>query len=166
MRIGRSVLLFIVAARGGVDGNAYHDLVANESKENMVKMQQLIDDKVPGINESRGQGGQTPLMMGCLMGKYNAVEKLLKAGADYTISEKDGYTPMHGCAFQGRADVCKLLIDFGLDRACGFFDGFTPIHRVLGRYANAHGGGEGIPRGGRRPGGAANKGRQAGAAVY
>ena len=130
MSAARSVLFFIVAvARGGVDGNAYHDLVANESKENVLKLEQLIDDKVPGINE-RGQGGQTPLMMGCLMGKYNAVEKLLKAGADYTIAEKDGYTPMHGCAFQGRADVCKLLIDFGLDPSLRHTDGFTPIHRA------------------------------------
>jgi hypothetical protein len=33
-------------------------------------------------------------MNAVLSGKTSAVEALLKAGADVTISEKDGYTPM------------------------------------------------------------------------
>ncbi len=69
----------------------------------------------PSFLDQRGPGGQTPLMMGCLMGKARAVAALLASGADVGIGEKDGYTPMHGAAFQGRADVARILIDHGLD---------------------------------------------------
>ena len=40
---------------------------------------------------------------------------LLKARADSSIAEKDGYTPMHGAGFQGRAEIAKMLIDAELD---------------------------------------------------
>ena len=59
-------LLLSLAAGARAQGNKYHDCVANESKEKMDELQKLIDAKAPGMNE-RGQGGQTPLMMGCLM---------------------------------------------------------------------------------------------------
>jgi len=63
----------------------------------------------------KGPGGQTPLMNAVLMGKLDAVEALLSAGADVTIPEKDGYTPMHGAGFQGRAEIAKALIKHGVD---------------------------------------------------
>ena len=37
----------------------------------------------------------------CLAGKHKVVKKLLTAGADWRIGEKDGYTCMHGAGFQG-----------------------------------------------------------------
>ena len=49
---------------------------------------------------TRGPGGQTPLMNAVLSGKLNAVKVLLSLGADTSIGEKDGYTPMHGAGFQ------------------------------------------------------------------
>ena len=45
-------------------------------------------------------GGQSPLMAASLRGSVHAVRVLLKAGADATIGESDGYTPLHGAAFQ------------------------------------------------------------------
>ena len=50
----------------------------------------------PNALDQPGNGGQTPLMNAVLTGKVNAVKALIKAGADPSIGEKDGYTPMHG----------------------------------------------------------------------
>eukprot|EP00928_Gymnodinium_smaydae_P052871 TRINITY_DN37003_c0_g1_i1.p2 TRINITY_DN37003_c0_g1~~TRINITY_DN37003_c0_g1_i1.p2 ORF type:complete len:193 (-),score=50.35 TRINITY_DN37003_c0_g1_i1:67-645(-) len=77
-----------------------------------------------------GEGGQTPLMHGVLMGKLEAVKFLLEKGADTSIGEKDGYTPMHGAGFQGRAEIAKALIKHGLNPSDRHSDGFTPIHRA------------------------------------
>jgi hypothetical protein len=42
----------------------------------------------------------------CLAGKHKVVKKLLTAGADWRIGEKDGYTCMHGAGFQGYSFFC------------------------------------------------------------
>ena len=78
----------------------------------------------------KGSGGQTPLMFAVLGGKKNAVELLLKAGADVTIGEDDGYTPMHGAGFQGRSEIAKKLIDHGLNIYDTHRDGYIPFHRA------------------------------------
>ena len=54
-------------------------------------------------------------MRAVLSGKLRAVELLLRAGADTSIGEKDGYTPLHGAGFQGRAAIATR--PQGLDRA-------------------------------------------------
>ena len=51
------------------------------------------------LNEQR-RGKQTPIMAASLGGKAEIIEVLLKAGADTSIPEADGYTPLHGAAFQ------------------------------------------------------------------
>lgn len=79
---------------------------------------------------AKGPGGQTPLMFSILRGKAWAVDLLLKAGADVTIGEKDGYSPMHGAGFQGRADIAKVLLDHGLSPNEKHQDGFFPLHRA------------------------------------
>ena len=63
-------------------------------------------------------------------GDIATLAALLKAGADVTIGEKDGYTPMHGAGFQGRAEIAQLLIDHGLDPSDRHADGYTPLHRA------------------------------------
>ena len=41
---------------------------------------------------------RTALMSAALGGMATAAHALLYAGADWTISEKDGYNPLHGAA--------------------------------------------------------------------
>ena len=80
---------------------------------------------------SRGPGGQTPLMHAVLSGKVNAVKALLKLGADTSIGEKDGYTPMHGAGFQGRAEIARILVHDGkLNPSDRHEDGHTPFERA------------------------------------
>jgi ankyrin repeat protein len=88
---------------------------------------------------TKGNGGQTPLMFSVLSGKFEMVKLLHANGADTSIPEKDGYTPLHGAGFQGRAEIAKYLInDAGLDPFDMHTDGFTPIHRACWGTTNGH----------------------------
>lgn len=63
------------------------------SANDVASLERLIAADPSQLNE-KGSGGQTPLMNAVLSGKTKSVEFLLKAGADVTIPEQDGYTPM------------------------------------------------------------------------
>ena len=79
----------------------------------------------------QGPGKQTALMYSCLKGKSNAVSTLLDAGADVTITEKDGYGPMHGAAFWGQTEVILTLLKrTDIDPLAPHSDGLTPMHRA------------------------------------
>ena len=92
-----------------------------------------------GINiNTKGPGGQTPIMFATLRGSYNAVKYLLDHKADTTIPEKDGYTPMHGAAFQGRGKIAQLLIDNGINPRDIHKDGYEPIFRACWGTSQRH----------------------------
>ena len=88
------------------------------------------------VLDMKGPAGQTALMYGCLKGKANAVNTLLDAGADVTITENDGYGPMHGAAFWGQTEVAiTLLKRTDIDPLQPHSDGLTPMHRACrGKY--------------------------------
>lgn len=77
-------VLLAFAAKDIFDAVATSDISAIEKTLSENKQQ---------LNK-KGPGGQTPLMNAVLSGKTSIVEFLLKAGADVTIPEQDGYTPM------------------------------------------------------------------------
>ena len=81
----------------------------------------------------QGGGGQTPLVHAVLSGKQQAVETLLKLGANVDIPEKDGYTVAHAAGFQGRAEILKVLAahqDKAIDIMQPHTDGYYPLHRA------------------------------------
>ena len=79
----------------------------------------------------QGPGKQTALMYSCLKGKSNAVSTLLDAGADVTITEKDGYGPMHGASFWGQTEVILTLLKrTDIDPLAPHSDGLIPMHRA------------------------------------
>ena len=83
-----------------------------------------------------GSGLATPLMVASLGGGASAVLALLRAGADPTIGEKDGYTPLHGAGFQGRAAVAAVLLADARVPHQAHSDGYLPLHRACwGREA-------------------------------
>jgi len=88
-------------------------------------------DGKPEILNMQGPAGQTALMYGCLKGKSNAVGALLDAGADWTITEKDGYGPLHGASFWGQTEaVLELLKRTDIDPLQPHADGMIPMHRA------------------------------------
>eukprot|EP00760_Papus_ankaliazontas_P031889 PhM_4_TR5520/c0_g1_i1/m.48877 len=95
----------------------------------------------PESLNSQGDGGQTPLMFACLLGKPAAVEFLLDNGAQLELGERDGYTCPHGAGFQGHASVVRVLARRGIDIDSPHSDGFRPVQRACwgseGRHAAA-----------------------------
>ena len=133
MRAVAAVLLLAAVCAGQFSG--LHALVREEDLEGIRAMVSNGAD----INDlTTGQGGQTPLMFGCLMGKAEAVKLLLELGADATIPEKDGYTCAHGAGFQGRTEVMKVIVEAGLDPKDRHKDGYQPIHRASWGKSEGH----------------------------
>jgi ankyrin repeat protein len=120
-------ILFFVFQLKLVPGSLLEAVIADDRDKIEAALQSEVERQVMN---TRGTGGQTALMFSVLGGKVNAVELLLKAGADVTIGENDGYTPMHGAGFQGRAEIAKLLIDHGISVHDVHTDGYTPFHRA------------------------------------
>ncbi|KAE8615918.1 hypothetical protein XENTR_v10008664 [Xenopus tropicalis] len=58
-------------------------------------------------------GGQTPLCLACENGNSDIVRLLLEAGADRTITQKNGWTPVHVAVDAGNIECLKLLMFFG-----------------------------------------------------
>lgn len=90
------------------------------------------------LNAREERTGQTPLMAASLAGKHLVVDKLLRLGADHTITEKDGYNPPHGVAFQGRPEAARALIRHGVPVDVAHADGFTPLHRTVWGQKSHH----------------------------
>ncbi len=69
------------------------DIFEAVAKSDLSAIEKILSTERDQLNK-KGPGGQTPLMNAVLSGKTSAVDALLKAGADVTIPEQDGYTPM------------------------------------------------------------------------
>ena len=120
------VFIFLLLTLHVVSANDIFSAVANDDASEIRKL--LAEH--PSMLNSKGPGGQTPLMNAVLSGKVISVEALLSHKADVTIPEKDGYVPIHGAGFQGRAEIAQLLIDNGVSVLSPHSDGYLPFHRA------------------------------------
>ena len=109
----RALLLSLAVLLAGGFSEASSDVFEAIDAGNSDEISRFLAEDPSSLN-SRGPGGQTPLMRAVLKGVYKAARLLLEAGADFTIPEKDGYTPMHGAGFQGRHDLVPLLVKHGV----------------------------------------------------
>jgi ankyrin repeat protein len=67
----------------------------------------LIDWPKTDLNALSAQG-ESPLMLACLKGQLDMVEKMVKKGADVN---KTGWTPLHYAASTGQVKVISLLLE-------------------------------------------------------
>lgn len=93
-----AVLLIALVTRAAAAANP-KELFAAVVADDATQLEKALQRNPDAIN-TKGPGGQTPLMHAVLTGKLISVKVLLGHGADTTIGEKDGYTPMHGAGFQ------------------------------------------------------------------
>jgi ankyrin repeat protein len=61
------------------------------------------------------QSGYTPLLWAVREGPDEAVEILLKHGADVSVTDLDGNTPMHIAILEARERVVEMLLRRGVD---------------------------------------------------
>lgn len=72
--------------------------------------------------------GRTHLHRWSIRGNTQAVESLLKAGANPCERDNAGYTPLHEAALRGKTKVVQLLLDSDADVNCKGADLDTPLH--------------------------------------
>ncbi|NJN39665.1 MAG: ankyrin repeat domain-containing protein [Gammaproteobacteria bacterium] len=68
--------------------------------------------------------GDTAIMIGALIGRYEIVQLLRKAGARIDMP---GWTPLHYAAFGGHARICEFLIEQGAPINAPAPNGTTPL---------------------------------------
>ena len=134
------LLLSLVVVPARVQGQGQqqqqqYDEIFVGVQQNDVPLIQKSLDSGSDINV-KGPGGQTPLINAVLSGKTDAAKYILEvAGADYTLTEKDGYNIAHASAFQGRSDILTMFLDSSHIKDKSIFnephsDGYYPIHRT------------------------------------
>lgn len=67
-----------------------------------------------------------------------AVEALLKGGADPNVQSAEGNTPLHNAAERGRMEVVQVLLDRGADPQAQDANGKTPLHLATEVHHDAH----------------------------
>ncbi len=83
-----------------------------------------------GAESFTGPDRQPALVAAALRGHARVVRLLLEAGADPSVTEKDGFNVWHAAAFQGRVDVMRVLDEFDVPGYAPAGDGFYPLHRA------------------------------------
>lgn len=88
-------------------------------------------DQGVGVNTPDPVGQTTPLAVAANFGQLEAVEMLLKAGADPNARNGNQSTPSLGAAFFGRPDCLSALLDAGADPSLADQNGTTTITALL-----------------------------------
>ncbi len=79
------------------------------------------------VNGPDGKFGSTPLERAALAGRAEAVELLIRRGADVNAVDRDRGTPLHAAAFLGHAKVVHALVENGADVNAVNVRGETPL---------------------------------------
>lgn len=86
----------------------------------------LLQEKVL-LNQVSYRSGNTPLLLAVGEGHKHIVESLLKAGADFTIKNKQGYNALHLAIQKHRKDIVELLLSYGCPCYSTTTDGDSPL---------------------------------------
>ena len=57
-----------------------------------------LADRVPKLIHCRDVHGRTPIFDACMSGIIESVSSLIRAGADVSVHDNQGWTPLHACA--------------------------------------------------------------------
>ena len=80
------------------------------------------------VDEIRPGDNATALDVAAYAGKLNAVEALVKDGADVNAHTAVGYTPLHLAALKGHVDIVDFLLKHGAEIDSIAADGETALH--------------------------------------
>ena len=59
--------------------------------------------------------GRSELHYAAVKGDVSEVTRLVRAGADVNLQDKNGFTPLHGAAQQHMLDVARIVVDAGAE---------------------------------------------------
>ena len=75
--------------------------------------------------------GQSALWWFAMHGNVALVRRLVDAGADVNLADKDGWTPLSVAAFYGHAEVISALLSAGADPSRQVEDGDTAYDKAV-----------------------------------
>ncbi|XP_053392566.1 nuclear factor NF-kappa-B p105 subunit-like [Mercenaria mercenaria] len=139
----RSLLMvqrFLMAVQDQDGDLPLHTALINQRYEvfqNILDVMVTLPDAYTRINAYNFHH-QTPLHLAVITNQPHAVDLLIRAGADTTLVDRNGYTPAHLAVLYARDDCLRNLVKYlrqgvtskqpfpELNLRC--YDGFTPTH--------------------------------------
>ncbi|RKK88949.1 hypothetical protein BFJ71_g12649 [Fusarium oxysporum] len=85
----------------------------------------LINEQ--SVNEASSLG-RIPLDIACADGSNDFVALLLSKGADFAMTNKNGWTPLNSASINGHAEVVKMLLEKGADFTTADDNGWAPLN--------------------------------------
>ncbi len=79
------------------------------------------------VNGSGGKSDSTPLLRAAVAGRAEAIELLIRRGADVNIGDRARSTPLHAAAFLGHEETVHALVQNGADVNATNARGQTPL---------------------------------------
>lgn len=127
-----------------VDDWVLHCAVAAKPSEASLELVKYLIEACPATLEKKSSDGETPLMLACSLGRYDFIKVLIKAGADQSTRNGNGYNILHA-ALSGRPPVCAIegflkLLDpdlrshLFLQKTNLYADGATPLHLWISNH--------------------------------
>jgi peptidoglycan/LPS O-acetylase OafA/YrhL len=95
-----------------------------EAIERFLASGTAVDDPDPRV-------GLTPLLWAALADRAEAVELLIRRGADVNFAASDGGTPLHGAAFLGLETTVRTLVENGAEVNPANKMGQTPLDNAM-----------------------------------
>ncbi|GLC46803.1 hypothetical protein PLESTM_001928000 [Pleodorina starrii] len=99
---------------------------------NVAKLRRILQRNPAAVNGDSASGGSyTPLHYAARGGHLEAVELLLKSGANPNAATRGmGATPLHRAALQGHTHVVRRLLAAGADPLAADCDRETALHKA------------------------------------
>lgn len=88
------------------------DIFEPVKKGELEKLKAILEQN-PGQLNVRGENDRTPLMQAALFHQIAVFRFLLEKGADFSLTNKEGFGPLHFAAFSGEMGMVELLIAKG-----------------------------------------------------
>lgn len=106
---------------------------AISAESNRIEVMSLLLSAGASVNVVVGFSGDTPLYSAIHAGHLDAVELLIKHGADINVRNQVVGTPLHYAAYLARPKIAELLIRQGADVNARAKSGETPLDVALGK---------------------------------
>eukprot|EP00644_Phytophthora_capsici_P016341 jgi/Phyca11/117914/e_gw1.34.64.1 len=111
------------------------DLVTGQLALNIAIQQQhepiarLLIDRGADVNQQDDVSLLAPVHNAIIMGNKALFRRLLKAGADVELADREGFTPLHWASVRGYLEIVAQLIEIsGADINRQDAMGWTPLH--------------------------------------
>jgi hypothetical protein len=115
--------------------NAEFALHAAVLVDDLTLIEEIIRARPEQLQIENGNGF-TPLEQAVWLGSSEAVERLVRSGADVNVRDGFGQTPLHIACNIGDQEKVSLLVDHGADINSSKTNGYRPIHYAI--IANRH----------------------------